>query len=155
MTYTMAIERLSEVYWELEPLYQEHYAEMSNRLKGEGIEISPYNPRLEEYFKADAGGWFITAVARFDGKPCGYASVYITNDMHNRDLISHEDVMFVTKAHRNGVGRKLMKFGLTVLKERGVKRFNVAAMTDPRVAHLWKRMGFKETAVQMTYVFRN
>jgi len=42
---------------------------------------------------------------------------------------------------------------LEELKKRGVKRLNVSAMTDLRVAKLWKRMGFKEAATQMLYTF--
>jgi len=61
--------------------------------------------------------------------------------------------LFVSKEHRNGVGKKLVAFVLEELKQRGVKRLNVSAMTDLRVAKLWKRMGFKETATQMTYEF--
>jgi len=73
--------------------------------------------------------------------------------MHNNDLIAQEDTVFVVKEHRNGVGKKLVKFGVEELRSRGVKRLNVSAMTDLRVAKLWKRMGFKEAATQMTYEF--
>jgi GNAT superfamily N-acetyltransferase len=79
--------------------------------------------------------------------------VYITNDMHNGDLISQEDTLFVLKEHRNGVGKKLVQFVLQELKSRGVKRLIVSAMTDLRVAKLWGRMGFKEAATQMIYEF--
>jgi predicted N-acetyltransferase YhbS len=79
--------------------------------------------------------------------------VYITNDMHNHDLVAQEDTIFVVKEHRNGVGKKLVQFGLDELKRRGVKRLLVSAMTDLRVAKLWGRMGFKEVATQMMYTF--
>jgi GNAT superfamily N-acetyltransferase len=73
--------------------------------------------------------------------------------MHNQDLIAKEDTVFVLKEHRNGIGKKLVKFVIEELRGRGVKRLNVSAMTDLRVAKLWKRMGFKEAATQMTYEF--
>jgi predicted N-acetyltransferase YhbS len=73
--------------------------------------------------------------------------------MHNGDLIAQEDTIFVLKDHRNGVGKKLVKVILEELKERGVKRVLVSAMTDLRVAKLWARMGFKEAATQMIYTF--
>jgi predicted N-acetyltransferase YhbS len=47
-----------------------------------------------------------------------------------------EDTIFVVKEHRNGVGKKLVQFGLNELKSRGVKRLLVSAMTDLRVAKL-------------------
>lgn len=153
MNYTMTVEKFTDTYRELEPLYRQHYKEMTDRLGEAGIYYSPYNPRLEEYGKASDGGWLLTFVLRTDGAACGYANVYVTNDMHNNDLIAQEDTVFVVKDHRNGIGKKLVKFVVEELRSRGVKRLNVSAMTDLRVAKLWKRMGFKESATQMTYQF--
>ena len=153
MSYTFSVEGFKKTYRELEPLYRQHYKEMTDRLSAAGINYSPYNPRLEEYGKASDGGWLLTFVLRADGFACGYINVYVTNDMHNNDLIAQEDTVFVVKEHRNGVGKRLVKFGIEELRSRGVKRLNVSAMTDLRVAKLWKRMGFKEAATQMTYEF--
>ena len=153
MSYTIGLEGFDASYPELETLYRERYQEMCDRLAVDGIEMSPYNPRLDEYSRASVGGWLLTIVARHDGKAVGYCNVYVTQDMHNRDLIAQEDTIFVTKAHRNGLGKNLVKFGLAELKSRGVKRLHVSAMTDLRVAKLWERMGFKHAAHQMTYTF--
>lgn len=153
MEYTIGLEGFDETYPEVEKLYREHYKEMTDRLAEEGIEMSPYNPRLDEYSKASKGGWLLTIIARHEGKAVGYCNVYITNDMHNRDLIAQEDTIFVTKEHRNGLGKELVKFGLNELKSRGVKRLHVSALTDLRVAKLWNRMGFKHSAHNMTYTF--
>jgi len=153
MSYTMAVEKFTETYRELETLYRLHYAEMVARLGEAGIHYPEYKPRLDEYGKASDGGWLLNFVLRVDGKACGYANVYVTNDMHNHDLIAQEDTLFVIKEHRNGIGKKLVKFVLEELKARGVKRLNVSAKTDLRVAKLWGRMGFKEAATQMTYEF--
>jgi GNAT superfamily N-acetyltransferase len=126
---------------------------MVERLASQGIEYSPYNPRLHEYGEACKRGDLINYVLRQNGVACGYANVYVTNDMHNGDLISQEDTLFVLKDHRNGVGKKIVQFVLEDLKSRGVKRLMVSAMTDLRVAKLWGRMGFKEAATQMIYEF--
>ena len=153
MNYTIQQENFKETYLELEPLYRQHYAEMVERLAGQGVEYSPYNPRLHEYGESCDKGYLLTFVLRCDGAACGYINVYITNDMHNHDLVAQEDTIFVVKEHRNGVGKKLVQFGLDELKRRGVKRLLVSAMTDLRVAKLWGRMGFKEVATQMMYTF--
>ena len=153
MSYEITIEKFGPTYKELEPLYRQHYSEMTERLEANGLECSPYNPRLDEYIKAGDGGWLLTFVLRLEGKAVGYSNVYITNDMHNGDLIAQEDTIFVLKEHRNGVGKKLVKVILEELRERGVKRVSVSALTDLRVAKLWKRMGFKEAAIQMLYTF--
>jgi predicted N-acetyltransferase YhbS len=153
MTYTFAQEGFEETYAEVETLYREHYAEMCARLQSQGLETSPYNPRLDIYRDSAKRGDLLTFIARHDRKAVGYINVYITNDMHNHDRIAQEDTVFVTKAHRNGLGKKLVQFGLEELRKRGVKHLNVSAMTDLRVAKLWERMGFRPLATQMIYVF--
>ena len=153
MSYSITIEKFTDTYLELEPLYRQHYSEMVERLAGQGIVYSPYNPRLHEYGEACKRGDLITYVLRLNDSACGYTNVYLTNYMHNGDLISQEDTLFVLKDHRNGVGKKLVQFVLEDLRSRGVKRLMVSAMTDLRVAKLWGRMGFKEAATQMIYEF--
>jgi predicted acetyltransferase len=153
MSYTFHLGRFKETYDELEPLYRQHYKEMCERLANDGIHYPPYNPRLDKYIESGESGWLLTFLIRLDGQPVGYSNVYLTNDMHNGDLIAQEDTIFVLKDHRNGVGKKLVKVILEELKERGVKRVIVSAMTDLRVAKLWGRMGFKEAATQMIYTF--
>ena len=153
MSYTFHIEKFHENYHEMESIYQQHYADMTDRLSKIGVECSPFNPRLDQYFAASEGGWLISYIVRLDGKAVGYCNVYITNHMHNRDLIAQEDALYVLKAHRSGVGKKLVEYGLSDLRDRGVKRLNVNAMTDLRVAKLWERMGFKHTCHSMTYTF--
>lgn len=153
MNYEITLEKFKETYSELEPLYRQHYSEMVERLAGQGVHYSPYNPRLDEYIKAGDGGWLLTFVLRLNGKAIGYSNVYITNDMHNQDLIAQEDTIFVLKEHRNGVGKKMVKHILEELRVRGVKRVLVSAMTDLRVAKLWGRMGFTGVATQMIYKF--
>ena len=154
MNYEINIEKFKDTYKELEPLYRQHYSEMVERLKADGVDdYSPYNPRLDEYIRAGEGGWLLTFVLRLDGKAVGYSNVYLTNDMHNQDLIAQEDTIFVLKEHRNGVGKKMVRWILEELRSRGVKRVLVSAMTDLRVAKLWRRMGFKDVATQMIYKF--
>lgn len=153
MTYAIAIEKLSDCYGDIHPLCVAHYGEMADRLKGQGVEIPKYQPRYDEYEKANAGGWLLVFVLRHEGKACGYSNIYVTNDMHNGELIAQEDTVYVTHEHRNGIGKKLVRHVLDDLKARGVKKLTVSAMTDLRVAKIWARMGFKEVAVQMCYTF--
>ena len=153
MSYSFGLEGFESSYLELEPLYREHYAEMCTRLEAEGVAMSPYNPRLDVYAKASREGWLLTIVARHEGKAIGYCNVYLTQDMHNGDLIAQEDTVFITRTHRNGIGKQLVKFGMDELKRRGCKRLYVDAATDLRVAKLWQRMGYKNVATKMSYTF--
>jgi hypothetical protein len=109
MSYTIALEKFKQTYVELEPLYRQHYAEMTSRLAEQGVIYSPYNPRLDKYGEACDGGWLLNFVVRCDGVAVGYSNVYVTNDMHNHDLICQEDTVFVLKEHRNGIGKKLVQ----------------------------------------------
>ena len=153
MSYDFSVESFEATLPELMPLYREHYAEMVERLEGQGMPQPPFAPRLDRYIDADRGGWLLTFVLRSGGQPVGYANVYLTSNMHNGELMAQEDAIFVTRSHRNGVGRQLVEFGLQQLKSRGVKRLLVSAVTDLRVAKLWRRMGFRDVATQMAYVF--
>jgi hypothetical protein len=153
MSYTISIEPLTEIYKELEPICREHYEEMCVRLRQLGIFPSEYNPRLDEYFRASAAGYLKTFIVRFSGKIVGYSNIYFTNDMHNHDKICSEDVVFVTKLHRKGIGRKLTQYGLQEMKKLGCTRFQVTTQTDPRVSKLLGRMGFKDVGRVMVYTF--
>lgn len=153
MTYAFSIENGTQTRPQLDHLYRQHYAEMAARLGEQGVEISGYDPRVDEYEKAWDAGYLLNFIVRFNGEPVGYSNIYVTNDMHNGEKIAQEDTLFVCKEHRNGIGRKFVEFGLSELRKRGVRRLVVSAVTDLRVAKLWKRMGFKEVAIQMAYTF--
>jgi GNAT superfamily N-acetyltransferase len=149
LTYTIGLERGDLNYAELEPNYRRHYEEMRSRLSADGIEVGEYNPRLAQYFESFAGGWLLNYVLRFNGEAVGHAN--LTQDMHNSEPIAQEDMIYVVPEHRNGMGRKLAKYVLADLKRRGVKRLNIAAVTDLRAEKLWRRMGFRPTAAMMTH----
>ena len=153
MSYAIKVETFDATYAELEPLYRKHYSEMQARLAAEGIETAEYKPRLDEYSKASNGGWLLTFVLRCDGVAVGYSNIYITNDMHNGELISQEDTIYVLQEHRRFAGRMLIKAVHAELKRYGVKRLNVTTMTDLRVSKLLQRMGYKHTAHHMTLTF--
>lgn len=154
MTYTFALEDGRATYPELQALYRQHYADMQERLAAQGVHLPPCNPQLRRYFEASEKGHLLTYVVRTDASEAvGYSNIYLSTDMHNGDLIAVEDTIYVRKNHRNGVGRRLSKVILADLKRRGVVRLNVTALTDLRVAKLWKRMGFREIGTAMTYEF--
>jgi GNAT superfamily N-acetyltransferase len=150
---TIALEDADEKYEELRELYEEHYTETRVRLREIGVDLPPYNPRLGEYKRAANAGAMISIVARNDDKPIGYFNIYITLDMQNQDLVCSEAGLFVSKDCRNGIGKKLIKFGLDEMRSRGVKRYYASAVTDLRTAKLWERMGFKHYSQSMLFNF--
>lgn len=137
----------------LDTLYRKHYAEMKARLEGDGHKIGEYAPRLEVYFDAMDRGDLLTFIVLENGTLIGYSNIWLTNDMHNGELIASEDTIYVLPDFRNGTGRKLAKFILAELEGRGVKRVTISPVTNLRVGKIWERMGFKPVAQLMTYHF--
>jgi GNAT superfamily N-acetyltransferase len=127
---------------------------MKARLDAQGIPIGPYNPRLDVYRRAAEGGYLFTFVVRTEeGEAVGYSNVYLQSSMHTNEPYAREDTVFVRADHRNGVGRRLVKFILQTMKEKGAKRFEIQPVTDLRVGKIWKRMGFRPVAETMVMVF--
>lgn len=132
------------------PIYKKHYAELLDRMGEDAANMSPFNPRFEDYISSNDSGDLVHFVVRKDGAAVGYANVYISLDMHNQDLIATEDAIYIMPGHRNGIGRKLTIGIIAALKSVGVKRAHMTAAIDPRAALLWGRIGFKKTGVRMT-----
>ncbi|HET7413885.1 MAG TPA: GNAT family N-acetyltransferase, partial [Pararhizobium sp.] len=114
MSYRIAIEPFDAAFPDVEPLCRVHYAEMKARMTAEGMQIGDYNPRWNIYRSAPHLLCFV--VRTDEGEAVGYAFIWITQDMHNSELIAREDTIFVRKDHRNGVGRRLTKRILSDLK---------------------------------------
>lgn len=138
----------------LDSLYRKHYAEMKARLEADGHTIGDYAPRLEVYFDAMNRGDLLTFIVLENGTLIGYSNIWLTNDMHNGELIAQEDTIYMLPDYRNGTGRKLARFILDELEKRGVKRVTISPVTDLRVGKIWERMGFKPVAQLMTYHFK-
>jgi hypothetical protein len=148
--YTFALERGDLNLSEFLPLYRQHYGEMKARLEKDGIaNIPPFNMRETQYVHAWSAGYLLNYTARYRGAPVGYFNVYLTNDMHNGDLVAQEDAIYMVPDHRKGAGMKLAKFGIADVKARGAKRMIVSAVTDTRSEILARRLGFKPMAVEM------
>jgi GNAT superfamily N-acetyltransferase len=152
--YTISIEPFDEALKDCEPLAKLHYAEMRTRLEGQGIPIGPYKPRLDVYRQASKAGYLYTFVVRTeDGEAVGYSNVYLQTDMHNSEPFAREDTVYIHPDHRNGVGRRLVRFILDTMKEQGAKRFTIQPATDPRVGRIWQRMGFRPVTQTLILTF--
>lgn len=154
MTYAFHLVNGHEFHPVLEPLYKQHYAEMQKRLETDGHPVGDYKPQLERYFSAMDSGELLTFIVVKDETVVGYSNIWVTTDMHNSEPIAQEDTVYMLPEHRNGVGRKLVKFILEFLSNLGVKRVTISPVTDLRVGKIWSRMGFRPVAQLMTYHFK-
>lgn len=153
MSVEFAIVNGREWHPALDSLYRKHYAEMKDRLEGDGHRIGEYAPRLDVYFDAMDRGDLLTFIVLDNGTLVGYSNIWLTNDMHSGELIAQEDTIYMLPDFRNGSGRKLAKYILGQLELRGVKRVTISPVTDLRVGKIWERLGFKPVAQMMTYHF--
>ncbi|TIR87965.1 MAG: GNAT family N-acetyltransferase, partial [Mesorhizobium sp.] len=98
-----------------------------------------------------SAGHLLCFVVRVEGEAVGYAFIWLTQDMHNSEPIAMEDTIYMRPDHRNGIGRRFTKHILAELKARGCVRAHVTIATDLRVAKMCERVGFKRSAIAMTY----
>lgn len=147
--YVFSLEKGEEIFDELEPLGRAHYGEMKERLLRDGMVIGDWSPRAEEYIASERKGNLKVFIVRHEGKAVGYSNMYVTNDMHNGELICTEDAIYILPEHRGGVGVAFMKTILHYMKNIGVKRVMITPVTDLRAEPLWARIGFKKYASLM------
>lgn len=154
MTYTITKEPFVTAWADIEPLARMHFAETQARFAEMGMPMGDFDPRLEIYNQADAGGYLHTFVVRtVDGTAVGHSTVYVQTDMHNRETIGREDTIYIHPDHRRGIGGKLTRHILEFLKSQGCVRATIDARTDPRAVRLWRRIGFQPVAEVMMITF--
>ena len=153
MSYTVRQVRLLDELGRVYPLWERHYGEMERRLLADGLPCSPFKPRTEQYVRSNEEGWLLAFLLERDGEAVGYAQGYVTQDMHNGDLIAQEDAIYVVPEHRNGAGRILLDAVHDELRRRGVKRLNITTGTDLRASKWFLRRGYKHVAHCMSITF--
>jgi len=152
--YTFHIERFDQTYAEMEPLYRAHFAEIQDLQSARGISAADFNLDTDQYFDYAASGQLISCIARIQGaKPVGYLHYYYGRDNQTSQITATADSFYVAPEHRNGLGRKLVRFGLAHLQKTAVRHFSLSYAGDDRVGLMLERMGFKPASVQMTYSF--
>lgn len=142
--YAFAVEKLSATFPEIKSIYAAHHKEMNERLERDGFLTAPFNLNERMFFGYNDAGSLLHCTARHKGKAVGYANFYIVKTIHEQELISKDDAIYVVPAHRNGVGKKLVEFAVRELKARGAKKIFISSTTDKRASKLWERMGFRE-----------
>lgn len=148
--YQFSAEMFGDTWPEIGPIYRQHYEEMGARLVAIGHPPVPFNCRVDEFIAANKRNDFLHFVARHKGAAVGYFNLFLSRDMLNGEPSAWESALYVVPAHRNGVGKRLLKAVIEYLRQNGVKRLHCGATTDARVEKLWRRMGFLPTAQQMT-----
>lgn len=135
------VERLRDLYPEIQPLYKRHYDEIAE-VKG----VAPLDPDYKRYLSMDAEGRLLTVTVRKDGELVGYFKAVIENSLHYRTTIyGITDIFFIDKEYRGGgTGKALFAFVIEEMKRRGVQVFFCAYKTKHGHKNLFESLGFTE-----------
>lgn len=154
MSYTFQRVTEKERLYALEPMFKQHWDETRARLGKDGIELGEWAPAPVWLPDGIETGYTRFHTVSHDGEPVGYFIVTISRHLMSGEWIGMEQGVYVVPEHRKGVGRKLIRHTLDDLRATGVAHLLAHAVTDPRVAKLWQRMGFKAMSTQMIYQFK-
>ena len=136
-----ALESLSKVRREIEPLLEEHWKEIA--LNKDKIKL---NPDWRAYADLDSIHALRIYTARKDGKLMGYFVVIVSKSLHYRDhLFANNDIIFLTKPARKGLtGVKLIKFALDSLEAEGITKVHINTKAHQPFDAILERLGFEE-----------
>lgn len=138
---TFAIELFSNVYGELKPLLEEHYAEISTH-KDHGVPLEP----MEEVYRArQADGSLMMIIGREDGQIVAYFVCFVAPGLHYRSCLTcTPDIFFVAPEKRTGtMGMRMFRFVEKELKRRGVKRWAVGSKVQHDASALFRYLKFE------------
>lgn len=144
---TFAIELFSDVYGELKPLLEEHYAEISTH-KDHGV---PLEPMEEVYRSRQADGSLMIVIGREDGQIVSYFVCFVAPGLHYRSCLTcTPDIFFVAPEKRNGtLGMRMFRFVEKELVRRGVQRWSVGSKVQHDASALFRYLKFEP--VEMMY----
>lgn len=133
-------ERACDLWGEILPLLQEHFAEISH------YPDIPLDPEIDAYNEIEEKGALRCYTARLDGALIGYAVFFLRNNLHYRSSYQAvQDVLFVRKEHRQGrVGLGLIRHTERELKSEGVQVcYQHIKVHTPHTIELFKKLGYE------------
>lgn len=144
---TFAIERFSDVYGELKPLLEEHYAEISTH-KHHGV---PLRPQERSYEAREADGSLLMAIGRESGAIVAYFVCFIAPGLHYETCLTcSPDIFYVEPTVRGmSIGSEMFDFVEAELRRRGVMRWAAGykVQFSGAARALFKSKGFEPVEV--------
>ena len=146
-----AIENLSKVRREIEPLLKQHYDEIALNK-----DIIKMNPDWEGYARLDAVNALRIYTARRNDKLLGYFVVIVSKSLHYRDhLFANNDVIFLAKPARKGLtGVKLIKYAIDSLAAEGITKLHINTKAHQPFDAILERLNFEEIERVYSLVLR-
>lgn len=148
-TFTIAVERISQILDEIRPLHAAHWQETEQYRHAVAL-----NPDYEYMIQSENAGRFMLFTARTeDGELVGNCMMYLTQSTHTRKWVAEEDTIFILTEFRKGrLGIKLIQYVENTLMSLGVTEIRVTVKTINRAGDLLKALGYQHTADQLTKV---
>lgn len=138
---TLQVEPL-DIFWrDGQALFAEHHAEVGDR---EGVALSPNIPLAQ---RLERGGALQVLTARVGGRMVGYLATIVSPSLENADFTTAmQNTFFVSKEHR-GLGPRLQRESLEMLRERGVDEVIFRAGVrgaGAKLSALYQRLGAED-----------
>lgn len=137
---TAQIERVTDIWPEVEPYLEAHWLEL-----GLWRDKMPLAPNKEEYFRRDAAGEISAATVRDDGLVIAYVDFLVHRPLHYMTtLAATMDVIYLAPEYRGrGAGRLLGEAILAELKRRGVGPAFAGSKNHKPIEDFWLALGFE------------
>ena len=139
-------EDFADIYEEVKPLLQRHWAEISSNLD------IPLDVNVEVYEAAESIDAFRAYTAREDGVIVGYAAMFLHQGVHYKQCKqATQDVIYIDPDYRGRtLGIRLLSYVDDQLKAEGVQLVHQhVKLAHPALGRLLERMGYK--AVERIY----
>lgn len=153
MTYSIEVKKFNEVFESgLNKLMEEAYNDTLSKFYGE--HKLKYNPNICAYLDSDRNNSLISYLLYFDDKLVGYCNIFLYEDLFTKVLSAQEDIIYVKKDYRNGIGTKFLKGIMQDLNSRGVFMIGMSPMGVDRLSKILYRLGFNTVSSYMRYIFK-
>ena len=144
---TFAIEAFDDVYAELRPLLEQHYAEISTH-KDHGV---PLEPQEDVYRARQADGTLLMVIGRDAGQIIAYAVAFVAPGLHYRPCLTCSPDIFYVEPTKRGmeIGSDMFDFMEAELRRRRVRRWAMGYKIKFAGAAraLFKKKGFEPVEV--------
>lgn len=149
---TLQVERWSDVWHEMEPLWGHHWREVA--MHQEDVKL---NVNIAAYCALDERGELHLVTARTESmRIVGYHLSIVRAHLHYQDTVhAYVDVYYLSPEYRKGAaGYRLLRYAEETLSRRGVKKIISATKLHLDVSQLYQRMGWEATEITYTKVLK-
>lgn len=138
------LEKISDIWDELYPLYEEHWKETEEYRHGQELDMDK-----NRYIQYEDMGFFFMFTVRDGKKLVGNMGMYVMPSMHTKKLVATEDTLFLLPEYRkNGNAFNFCNFVEDDMRKRGVIEVVMTVKTTNKAYKFCERLGFQRIGYQ-------